>query len=256
MGSIPVRGCPGRGPAPRLRATAAPGRRSDDARPHRLGRWPALTVVLALLDVVVTAQYRALLSEEAVAQHGFPFVTARSSAAPCSGRSSSPAHERHPIGWLLMLVGVVSGALSLLAEAYSIWVRQRTTAPGSRSLGGVAGWVSSLIGGQLAIAGLALMFLLAPDGHFLSRRWRYAAWVHRRSGWLLCLGRPPEPSTRPRFDLADARTSVRSAASCFTVGFLLIAVGVLASVVSMVLRLRRSRGEQRQQLRLIAAGAL
>ena len=40
-----------------------------------------------------------------------------------------------------------------------------------------------------------------------------------------------------------------------SVGFLLITVGLLASVVSMVLRLRRSRGEQRQQVRPIALAA-
>ena len=117
----------------------------------------------------------------------------------------------------------------------------------------MAGWVASLIGGQLAIAGLALMFLLAPDGHFLSRRWRYVAWgiglgVAGTTAALLSL----DPTT---FDLAEEDVGpVRG--SLFTVGFLLIAVGVLASGVSMVLRLRRSHGEQRQQLRLIAAGAL
>ena len=39
----------------------------------------------------------------------------------------------------------------------------------------MSGWLSSLIGGQLAIAGIALIFLLAPDGRLLSRRWRYVA---------------------------------------------------------------------------------
>jgi hypothetical protein len=40
-----------------------------------------------------------------------------------------------------------------------------------------------------------------------------------------------------------------------SVGFLLISAGLLASVVSMVVRLRRSEGEQRQQVRLIALSA-
>ncbi len=41
----------------------------------------------------------------------------------------------------------------------------------------------------------------------------------------------------------------------FAVGFLLICVGLLVSLASMVTRLRRSQGEQRQQLRLIAMSA-
>ena len=210
-----------------------------------------ITVVLALLDVVVTAQYRGLLSEEAVAQHGFPFVTGAVIGSAVLGAVIISRADRHPIGWLLVLVGW-TGSLSLLAEAYSIWVVSHD-GPGSRTAGGVAGWFASLIGGQLAIAGLALMFLLAPDGHFLSRRWRYVAWgiglgVALTSAALLSID-------ARTFDLAVQDVGpVRN--SLFTIGFLLIAFGVLASGVSMVLRLRRSHGEQRQQLRLIAAGAL
>ena len=210
-----------------------------------------LTAVLALLDVVVTAQYRALLSEDAIAQHGFPFVTGAVMGSAALGAVILSRGDRHPIGWLLVLIGF-TGSLSLLAEAYSIWVVS-AGGPGSRSVGGVSGWVSSLIGGQLAIAGLALMFLLAPDGHLLSRRWRWAtgaigAGVLGTTIALLSIN----PAT---FDLAQQDVGpVRQVA--FTVGFVLITVGVLASGVSMVLRLRRSDGEQRQQLRLIAAGAL
>ena len=70
------------------------------------------------------------------------------------------ADSRHPIGWLLSVIGVAT-ALSLVAEAYALWVLHEG-GPGPSSLGGLAGWVSSLLGGQLAIAGLGLMFLLAP----------------------------------------------------------------------------------------------
>ena len=107
-------------------------------------------------------------------------------------------YERHPIGWLLSLVGVTS-AVSLLTEAYSIWVIDEG-GPGSRSSAASSGWLSSLLGGQLAIAGLALMFLLAPDGHFLSRRWRYAAWCPVL-GVLLCtagLAQREPADVRPR----------------------------------------------------------
>ena len=60
-------------------------------------------------------------------------------------------YDRHPIGWLLSLVGIVS-AISLLTEAYAYWV-QEADGPGRDSLGGVAAWISALLGGQLAIAG-------------------------------------------------------------------------------------------------------
>src|SRR3954453_7128433 len=125
----------------------------------------ALTLVAflsVLADVVVTAQYRMLLSEEAVAVHGFPFIDIAVLGAAVLGSLIVTKEGRHPIGLLLLLIGT-TGAVSLLTEAYSVWVIEED-GPGSRSLGGVAGWVSSLLGGQLSIAAIALIFLLAPDG--------------------------------------------------------------------------------------------
>jgi GAF domain-containing protein len=159
--------------------------------------------------------------------------------------------ERHPVGVLLVLVGS-TGAFSLVAESYSIWVIE-AGGPGSRDLGGVAGWLSSMLGGQLAIGGIALMFLLAPDGRFLSPRWRAA-------GWCLALGELLSFVAIVSLDPTEFDVNVDQVgfvrALLFTAGFLLITLGLLAAVVSMVVRLRRSHGEERQQLRLIALGVV
>ncbi|MET1060821.1 MAG: GAF domain-containing protein [Nocardioides sp.] len=210
-----------------------------------------LTVVLAILDVLITAQYRDLFSEEAVAQHGFPFVSGATVGSAVLGAAIVSRAGRHPIGWLLLLVGS-TGALSLMAEAYSLWVLD-ADGPGPTTLGSISGWIASLIGGQLAIAGLALMFLLAPDGHLLSRRWRFAVGA-LLVGALACTGTlltlNPTTYDFTSNDIGILRQVV------YSVGFLLITAGVIASGVSIVLRLRRSHGVQRQQLRLIAAGAV
>jgi hypothetical protein len=211
-----------------------------------------LTLVLVIADVVVTAQYRSLRSEDAIAVHGFPFVDAAVLGCAVMGAVIVTSYERHPIGWLLNVIGFTS-AISLLTEAYAIWVISEG-GPGSRSLGGISAWVSSLMGGQLAIAGLALMFLLAPDGRFLSRGWRYAGWV-TALGVLLCTLAvlTSNPTT---FTVAVESEEVGPVrAAVLSAGFLLISAGLLASVVSMVVRLRRSEGEQRQQVRLIALAA-
>src|SRR4051794_24741970 len=134
-----------------------------------------LTFVAVVADVWVTAQYRNLFSEDAVAVHGFPFVDLAVLGAAVLGALILAQDRRHPIGLLLLLIGF-TGAVSLLTEAYSIWVVDEN-GPGSRSLAGWSGWVSALIGGQLSIASIALIFLLAPDGRLLSRRWRYAVAV-------------------------------------------------------------------------------
>ena len=176
-----------------------------------------LTVVLTVADVVVTAQYRPLLSEAAVAEHGFPFVNGAVLGSAVLGAVIIARYERHPVGWLLSLVGS-TGAFSLLTEAYAIWVVAEG-GPGSRSLAGVSGWLSALVGGQLAIGGLALMFLLAPDGQFLSRRWRNVAAVPA-VGMLLCTLSvlTSNPTT---FDL-QSRDSGPVRGLLLSLGFLLI----------------------------------
>ena len=210
------------------------------------------TLVLVLADAAVTSQYHHLLSEAAVAEHGFPFVDGAVLGCALMGALIVASDPRHRIGWLLSLIGV-SSALSLVAEAYALWVLHEG-GPGPRSLGGVAGWLSSLVGGQLAIAGLGLLFLLAPDGQLLSPRWRYAAGVIVAGELLCCLGVvSANPAT---YDLVIESGEIGPVRTLlFSLGFLLISVGLLASLVSMLLRLHRSQGVQRQQVRLIALSA-
>ncbi|HEU4947299.1 MAG TPA: hypothetical protein VFT31_09105 [Kribbella sp.] len=213
----------------------------------------ALTVVVAGTDVWVSAQYRPLLSEESVAIHGFPFVSGAVVGSAVMGALIVSRYRRHPIGWLLCLTGVVA-SVSLLAEAYSIWVIT-AGGPGSRSLGGVAGWISVLLGGQFSLAALTVLFLIAPDGHVLSRRWRSAT-VVALAGLASCtLGILTMSPTE--FDLeTQGEQGGGIGEVLFSVGLLLIVGGLIAAAVSMVRRLRRSHGEQRQQVRLIALAAV
>src|SRR5690349_91167 len=219
---------------------------------HRRVAWAltALTVLLAGADLWVTSLYRPLLSEEAVAVHGVPFVSIAVIGCAAMGALIVARWARHPIGWLLCLIGFTS-AISLLAEAYSVWV-VTADGPGPRSLGGIAGWIASLLGGQLSLAALAIVFLVAPDGHLLSRRWRAAAVVSAvgygaYAGMLLTLS-PSE------YNVDDHNLGpVGSLLS--VVGLPFIAGGLVVAMVSTVVRLRRSQGEQRQQVRLIAVSA-
>jgi len=211
----------------------------------------ALTVLIAGVDVWVTSTYRPLLSEEAVAVHGFPFVTAAVVGSAAMGALIVAKYSRHPIGWLLCLTGFLA-SISLLTEAYSVWVIT-FDGPGSRAVGGIAGWISVLLGGQLSLAALAILFLLAPDGRLLSRRWGIAAMatlvgIGCYTAGLLTLS-PTD------FDL-ETREAEGVGSLLLQIAMPLIAGGLVAATVSMVRRLRHSEGEQRQQLRLIAAAVL
>ncbi|HET9420860.1 MAG TPA: GAF domain-containing protein [Nocardioides sp.] len=207
----------------------------------------ALTSVFVVADIAVTAAHTSLFSEESVAVHGFPFTQAAVFGSAIMGAVILSRYERHAVGVLLSVIGLTS-SFSLLTEAYHVWVIEEG-GPGSATLASIAGWISLLLGGQFAFALLALMFLLAPDGHFLSPRWRWAARVIG-AGLLLCslvLASVDPTSVNLRdADVGGVRGPV------FSLGFFMVAGGLVASLVSMWIRFRRSRGEERRQLLLIA----
>ena len=129
--------------------------------------------------------------------------------------------------------------------------------PGPGWAGNLAGWVAVLLGGPVALSGLAVMFLLAPDGHFLSRRWRYVGAAAVLGLLLFVAGLASQAPA----DVAGRanRENVGAVAVIFSsVGVLTIAIALLSSVGCMVVRLRRAQGEARQQLRwfVVAAAAL
>jgi len=221
-----------------------------------LARWAwwlaAATVLLVATDVVVAAQAVPLTSETAVAVHGFPFVDGAAVGSSLMGALIVSRYQRHPIGWLLIAIGVLT-SVSLLAEAWAFWV-QEEDGPGPQELSGVAAWVSQLCGGQVVVALIAFLYLLAPNGHFASRGWRYVALVPA-IGTLLCLVAivTMDPTT---FDLVNAEERYGQVRVVLvSVGFILISLGVLLALISMLGRLRGSTGEERQQLRLIALSA-
>ncbi|MFI7067145.1 hypothetical protein ACIBL3_39545 [Kribbella sp. NPDC050124] len=211
----------------------------------------ALTVLVAVGDVSITAGNWPLLSEEAVAVHGFPFVTGAAVGSAAMGALIVSRYARHPIGWLLCLTGF-AGSISLLTEAYSFWVL-KYDGPGPRSLGSIAGWTAVLLGGQLILGALAIMYLVAPDGHFLSRRWRIAgiATLVGLGSWTA-----GQFTVSPTEFEIDMQRVGPVGAVLFTAGMLLTVGGLIAATVSMFRRLRLSRGVQRQQLRLIAVSVL
>jgi hypothetical protein len=210
-----------------------------------------LSAVAVVLDTVVVATYQPLLSEESVAVHGFPFVSGAVLGAAAMGSLVVSREGRHPIGWLLLVVGV-SSALALLCESLSIWIVDEG-GPGPDAVGGVLGWASMLLGGPSALAGIALLFLLAPDGHFVSRRW--SRFVAVPAAGTACCVAAMLLVAPTEVDLRDPSLGRGTAQALWATGVLLLALGLLGAVVSMVTRLRRADGVHRQQLRLIATSA-
>ena len=160
--------------------------------------------------------------------------------------SKRPAN---PIGWLFLGFGCVA-SVAFAATMYAY----RALSEGSALPGGD---IAAAIGAHIWHPGFGLFvfaFLLFPNGRLLSPRWRWmAAVVVVTYGGLLLSG--PFDSdfvkqdgimgAKPLFHgtVAEIGTSVFGALLAFNL--LLLAV----SAASLILRLKRSRGEERQQVK-------
>lgn len=162
------------------------------------------------------------------------------------------SHPRHPIGRLLNLIGLTT-SISLAAESYGIWVLEYD-GPGSATQAHLGGWTAAVLGGPLALAVLTVVFLVVPGGSYLSPGWRWvarAAWAGYAAfvGGLVLVG----PSSINRNgDPIEAGLAARILLSG---GVILITLMILASVVSIVIRLRSSSGVVRDQVRVVGFGA-
>jgi hypothetical protein len=163
----------------------------------------------------------------------------------------------HPIGWVL-LVGVALLTLPGLGGEYGVrglYVQ--------RGLPGASGgaWLTEWLFVPVLFVMPALLLLLFPDGRVATPRWRVAVWMAGGGGVLYLVAsvlHPDEVEDTPFKGLpnplgVEALTSVTAVG--LDVAFAALALSVVLGAVSMVVRLRRSRGVARAQLKWVAAAA-
>jgi hypothetical protein len=106
------------------------------------------------------------------------------------------------------------------------------------------------------VALTALILLLFPDGRLPSRRWRPLAWaiaavcLPATVAGALLESQPPVPPN----PLAVGGAAAPLVETVANVGVPLLFLTVLAAAGSLLARFRRSRGQQRQQLKWLAYG--
>jgi hypothetical protein len=162
----------------------------------------------------------------------------------------------HPVGWLLLALGLAVTA-SGVADGYARYglLARPSALPAAR-------WVATYSPATLYLAFVCIGFvlLLTPSGSLPSPRWRWWARLAAAApvGFLLALGVGPGLVIPPYEEVIDP-VSVPALASAVTaviaVSFT-IAIGSLAvGAWSLVVRFRRARGSERQQLRWVAFAA-
>ena len=164
---------------------------------------------------------------------------------------------KNPIGWIFVGAGV-SLALSGFAEGYGVYAL--FTDPGSLPGGDVMAWVWAWVGIPPLFATPALLFLLFPDGRPLGPRWWPVVWLTGVTTGAATFDTAVSPGPLGDAPFAEVVNpfgveggGAGPALALF--GWLGMVVSVLAAATSMVLRLRRSRGLERQQLKWVASAA-
>jgi hypothetical protein len=158
---------------------------------------------------------------------------------------------RHPVGWLLLGVGL-GVATNVLVEPYVKYglVVRPGSLPGARHL---VGFVYSTFFVALCCAGFVL--LLTPTGRLPSPRWRWWARVAAAAPVVTMVGFVVQPDPLAP-DWYGNALAVPALARVLLVpalaGIAVVALSLLVAAGSLVVRFRRARGVERLQLRWLA----
>jgi hypothetical protein len=217
---------------------------------------------LAMLGIAAIVRFDQLLRQAGrvdlvqLNASAVPFLVALVSAATV-GAVLATRRPRHPVGWLLLGLGVSIG-LSGFMDGYAPY--GLLARPGSLP---AARW-AAIYSPAVTVAGiacLAFMLLLTPTGSLPSPGWRWWARITAAAPviFLVALTLEPEP-------LEPAYRSVTNPLGLQALQLPIAITAVLASgitvaavvvgALSLVVRFRRARGIERQQLRWVALAAL
>jgi hypothetical protein len=225
---------------------ATPGRGLPRAGIWLVWTVSALGVTLGVLAFVYGALNHHSLTEvlttvalQAVWAMSFPLV----------GAVIATHRPGNPLGWMFLVIGLSQG-LVVFGYEYANYVFR--TAPGTGPGGGLAVWVGQWAWAPALVLVLCFVPLLFPDGRLPSRRWRPVAWLAAILIVVITVPRAVAlwPWRGPA--LLDPEGVDRAMGDSGILGFVLylLLVGCgLACLTALLLRFRRSRGIERQQLK-------
>jgi hypothetical protein len=163
---------------------------------------------------------------------------------------------RNPVGWLFSAAGLFLGLLSLSSGRY--WHAYFGDPSPPRS-GELLLWIQAWAWIPAVVPLFILIPLLFPTGRPPTPRWRFVGWAAAVGGTLLLLGSALAPGSFENFPWAENPLGIEGFPGTTLAGisFFICVAAALAAIASLVVRYRRSRGVERQQLKWVtAAGAL
>jgi uncharacterized membrane protein SirB2 len=160
---------------------------------------------------------------------------------------------RNSIGWLFCSVGVTIGLNSFAGDYAEFWL---ASGFGPDSVGETAAWLSSWLWFLLVYVPMSFLLLLVPDGRPPSPRWRPVAWGVALGtaggvvGYALKAGPLVDfPHIANPYGVDSPVVGMVGVA-----GSIVAAGSMVASAVSLIVRLRRAESVERQQIKWLAYG--
>jgi hypothetical protein len=236
------------------------------ARGARPRRWSGVVAsalwVLTVLGLAATARLDQLLRQAGAPEltwlhlSSIPQAAAAVSAATV-GAVLASRRPRHPVGWLLLGLGL---SLTMWGLAFGYTRYGLVVRPGALPAASyLAGLVNGVVMLWLSCAGFVL--LLTPTGSLPSPRWRWWARVAAAAAGVWLLGSvvhpaplyPEYPSIGNPLAIPGLPRPLLDAA--IPIGGAVVLVALVVAAGSLVGRFRRARGVERQQLRWLALAA-
>ena len=217
-------------------------------------------MVLIALTLLLDFMTRSFLSNSSGVRHdpGFAVLTGVLSLAyPTVGALIASRLPTNPIGWIFCGLGLLY-AMQRFTIAYADYALLETF---GLPWGRVRGLVLHMGKVPEPTLGVFLM-LLFPGGRLPSRRWRIVAWVAVLGAALSALGvafhagillptRYVGEPIRSRGVIGGRFTTYGLFGVSTSSGMTLLLTSLLAALFSLILRLRRARGNDRQQTQVV-----
>jgi hypothetical protein len=224
----------------------------------RVSAWPAWSLCALCVALAAANLILALLNEHTlgeiffISEQAIVIFAIWTVSFSVVGALIASRRPENPIGWIFLADGFCYGLLSA-GDQYAIYAL--LTNPGALPLGAEASWLGQWI--WAPGLGLSLVFLplLFPDGHPPSHRWRPVGWL---GGLFIGLTVVSStillwPERGPALVTGDESPSHVVQVLVVFVALPMLFVAGLGAVISLVVRFRRARGDERQQIKWFAS---
>jgi hypothetical protein len=207
-----------------------------------------LAVGLAAGAVVLAGRNGESLPELVFNHHAIGIVTG--AGLGVLGALIAARRPRNPLGWLMGTGALFLGVFSFTQQYAPLAVAE--SLPGLDLASWLAAW-TNLPGIAITVT---FLFLLFPDGRPPSPRWRPVAWLMAAATVVPTAVLAARAWPVRGADLAIRTFDHPALGDAFGTGFALVLALSLVALAGLVVRFRRSRGVERQQIKWFAYGAM